>query len=87
MAERVVTKIAKLINPNIKNGDEVILETKQSSNQKNGFDCGVFTLANSENIAENEGEKLEFEKINQKFVSKFREDLIELIHQKYLEKK
>eukprot|EP01080_Neovahlkampfia_damariscottae_P009546 gene9546-1750_t len=85
-AQRVVSKIALLIDSKAKTGDEVLLETSQSSQQKNGFDCGVFTLSNSDNIAENNG-KLDFKKIDQNYVSKFRKYLIELVHEKYLENK
>jgi Ulp1 family protease len=76
-------KIAKLIDPKVKEGDEVILETAQSSQQKNGFDCGVFTLANAENIAMNGF--LDFKKVDQKFVSQFRQNLVKLIQEKYLQ--
>jgi sentrin-specific protease 8 len=82
-AQRVVMKIAKLIDPKVKEGDEVILETAQSSQQKNGFDCGVFTLANADNIAMNGF--LDFKKVDQKFVSQFRQNLVKLIQEKYLQ--
>jgi Ulp1 family protease len=58
----------------------VDLEIIECFQQKNGYDCGVFTLGFTDYLSSQNGNPSKiFEKVDQEFVNKFRIDIFQLI--------